>query len=101
MGDGKMRLKIPDMFRDPYTFEGIISKYEEIIREVSEIDMSRVSFIEPYSMVSFLLMGRSCFRKRGEKIKLLKTDPEIIQQSVLAPFLVYVLIKYKAFAFKL
>jgi len=78
-GDGRMRLTVPDMFRDPYTFEGIISKYEEIINEVSEIDMSRVSFIEPYSMVSFLLMGRSCFRKRGEKIRLVNIPIHIHQ----------------------
>lgn len=74
-----MRITVPDMFRDPYTFEGIIAKYGQIIADVSEIDMSRVSFIEPYSMVSFLLMGRSCFRKRGERLKLVNIPIHIHQ----------------------
>lgn len=74
-----MRIIVPDMFRDPYTFEGIIAKYGEIAASVSEIDMSRVSFIEPYSMVSFLLMGRSCFRKRGERLKLINIPIHIHQ----------------------
>ncbi len=74
-----MRLTVPDMFRDPYTFERIIAKYGQIVSDVSEIDMSRVSFIEPYSMVSFLLMGRSCFRKRGEKLKLVNIPIHIHQ----------------------
>lgn len=74
-----MRITVPDMFRDPYTFEGIIAKYGQIIADASEIDMSRVSFIEPYSMVSFLLMGRSCFRKRGEKLKLVNVPIHIHQ----------------------
>lgn len=74
-----MRITVPDMFRDPYTFEGIIAKYAQIAEGVTEIDMSRVSFIEPYSMVSFLLMGRSIFRKRGERLKLVNIPIHIHQ----------------------
>ena len=67
------------MFRDPYTFEGIIAKYNDSAETLSEIDMSRVSFIEPYSMVSFLLMGRNSLRKRGEKIRLVNIPIHIHQ----------------------
>ena len=74
-----MRMTVPDMFRDPYTFEGIIAKYNDIAETISEIDMSRVSFIEPYSMVSFLLMGRNSLRKRGEKIRLVNIPIHIHQ----------------------
>ncbi len=74
-----MRMTVPDMFRDPYTFEGIIAKYNDSAETLSEIDMSRVSFIEPYSMVSFLLMGRNSLRKRGEKIRLVNIPIHIHQ----------------------
>lgn len=74
-----MRITLPDMFRDPYTFEGIISRCNENAADLSEIDMSRVSFIEPYSMVSFLLMGRNNLRKKGEKIKLVNIPIHIHQ----------------------
>ena len=74
-----MRLPVPDMFRDPYPFEGIIAKYNEIAEALAEVDMSRVSFIEPYSMVSFLLMGRNSLRKKGEKVRLINIPIHIHQ----------------------
>ena len=39
---------IPDKFKDPFSFEEIINNYDNIVNNSRIIDMSRVSFIEPY-----------------------------------------------------
>ena len=61
---------IPDRFRDPYIFENILSMQEEFFKEKIVLDLSKVSFMEPYSMLSFLILGRNYLRKTGEKLKL-------------------------------
>ncbi|MCL1865098.1 MAG: hypothetical protein FWF73_04730 [Spirochaetes bacterium] len=61
---------IPDRFGDPYIFENILSMQEEIFKEKTILDLSKVSFMEPYSMLSFLILGRNYLRKTGEKLKL-------------------------------
>ncbi|MCL1833117.1 MAG: hypothetical protein FWG49_01320 [Leptospirales bacterium] len=66
----KNTLMIPDRFRDPYIFENILSIQEEIFKEETVLDLSKVSFMEPYSMLSFLILGRNYLRKTGEKLKL-------------------------------
>ncbi|HNX23124.1 MAG TPA: ATP-binding protein [Spirochaetota bacterium] len=70
---------IPDRFRDPYIFENVLSMQEEIFSENAVLDLSRVAFMEPYSMLSFLLIGRNYLRKSGEKLKLVNV-PIHIQQ---------------------
>ena len=70
MSASKNIVMIPDRFRDPYIFENILSMQEEIFKEKTILDMSKVSFMEPYSMLSFLLLGRNYLRKTGEKLKL-------------------------------
>jgi anti-sigma regulatory factor (Ser/Thr protein kinase) len=52
---------------------------EEIFSENAVLDLSRVAFMEPYSMLSFLLIGRNYLRKSGEKLKLVNV-PIHIQQ---------------------
>ncbi len=69
---------LPDRMRDPYTFENIISMHEDILR-AGAVDLSRVGFIEPYSMVSLLLMGRSFLRQKGEKLKLVNIPVHLNQ----------------------
>jgi anti-anti-sigma regulatory factor len=66
----KNTVMIPDRFRDPYIFENILSMQEEIFREKIILDLSKVSFMEPYSMLSFLILGRNYFRKTGDKLQL-------------------------------
>ena len=61
---------IPDKFRDPYIFESILSMQEDIFKEKTVLDLSKVSFMEPYSMLLFLILGRNYLRKTGEKLKL-------------------------------
>ena len=70
---------IPDRFRDPYIFENVLSMQGDIFSENTVLDLSRVAFMEPYSMLSFLLMGRNYLRSNGEKLKLVNV-PVHIQQ---------------------
>ena len=69
---------LPDRCRDPYTFENVISIQDEILKRGC-VDMSRLEFIEPYSMVSLLLMGRNFLRQRGEKLKLVNIPMHLNQ----------------------
>jgi len=78
---------MPDRFRDPYIFENILSMNSAILESGSVIDLSRVAFIEPYSMVSFLLMGRNYLRKRGERIRLVNIPVHIHQYMIRMDFL--------------
>lgn len=70
---------VPDKFRDPYIFENVLSMQNEIFSEKASLDLSRVAFMEPYSMLSFMLMGRNYLRNNGEKLKLINV-PIHIQQ---------------------
>jgi len=70
---------LPDRFRDPYTFESVLSINSSLLESSGTVDMSRIAFIEPYSMISFLLMGRNFLRKRGEKLKLIHIPIHIHQ----------------------
>jgi anti-sigma regulatory factor (Ser/Thr protein kinase) len=63
-------LTLPNRFKDPYDFEYIIDLQEKILDTSEELNFSRISFIEPYSMLSFLLLGRNHLRKSGNKLKL-------------------------------
>ena len=70
---------VPDRFRDPYIFENILSMQDRVFSERAALDLSRVAFMEPYSMLSFLIMGRNYLRSIGEKLKLVNV-PIHIQQ---------------------
>jgi anti-sigma regulatory factor (Ser/Thr protein kinase) len=76
---GNSNIIIPDRFRDPYIFENILSMQDEILSGNSALDLSRVAFMEPYSMLSFLIMGRNYLRSNGEKLRLVNV-PIHIQQ---------------------
>ena len=68
--DGSEIITLPDRFRDPYYFEEVIDCKEEIITRSSSLDCSKIAFIEPYSMISLLLIGKIFLRNRGERLKL-------------------------------
>jgi len=78
---------MPDRFRDPYIFENILAMNESVLESCGVIDMSRVAFVEPYSMLSFLLMGRNYLRKRGERIRLVNIPLQIHQYLTRMDFL--------------
>jgi len=63
-------LTVPNRFKEPYDFEYVIDLQEQILGGADELDLSRISFIEPYSMLSLLLIGRNYLRKKGTKLKL-------------------------------
>jgi anti-sigma regulatory factor (Ser/Thr protein kinase) len=74
MPGGKMDksaiVTLPNRFRDPYDFEYVIDLRDAIMGGARSLDMSRVTFIEPYSMLSLLLIGREYLRKTGTKLHL-------------------------------
>jgi hypothetical protein len=61
---------VPNRFKDQYEFEYVIDLQDKILGDVRELNLSRISFIEPYSMLSLLLMGRNYLRKSGNKLRL-------------------------------
>ena len=61
---------LPNRFKDPYDFEFVIDMQDTILGNTTELNLSRISFIEPYSMLSLLLIGRNYLRKRGTKLLL-------------------------------
>ncbi len=62
---------MPDRMRDPFLFEEILAGQQKIFTGSGILDLSHVSFVEPYSMVSLLLLGRNYLRGKGEKLKLI------------------------------
>jgi len=75
----KKTVLLPNKFRDPYTFEDVINLADAIVRDADCLDLSRISFIEPYSMLSFLLLGKMYLLKRGIKLKLIRIPLAIHQ----------------------
>lgn len=71
---------IPNNLKDTYSFEEIINVRENIYSNgITHIDMSRISFIEPYSMVSFAILGREYLRNTGKKLILVNIPLNINQ----------------------
>jgi len=72
-------ITIPNRLNDPFAFEEIISQQNEILEHGKGLDLSRVSFVEPFSMVNMLLLGRYFLRSRGEKLDLVNIPLSIHQ----------------------
>ena len=73
------RFPLGNRFKDPYNFEEIINDFDFIIKNVKELDFSNINFIEPYSMIFIILLGRNYLRKRGEKLKLINIPLNVHQ----------------------
>jgi hypothetical protein len=73
--------------RDPYLFEEIIDVHGNIISGYNAIDIGQISFIEPYSMLSFLLIGKKYLRNRSEKLRLINVPVNIHQYLMRMDFL--------------
>ncbi len=69
---------IDDKCKDQFNFEDIIGSVESVGAE-QDIDLSRLTFIEPYSMLSLLLLGRNHLRNTGEKHRLVNIPLSIHQ----------------------
>ena len=72
-------LVLPDKLKDPFFFEDVLDVQNKLRSNSLVLDFSGISFIEPYSMISLLLQGRSFLRKSGNKIRL-KNIPIVIGQ---------------------
>lgn len=72
-------ITIPNRLNDPFAFEEIISQQNEILEHGKGLDLSQVSFVEPFSMVNMLLLGRCFLRSRGEKLDLVNIPLSIHQ----------------------
>jgi len=73
-------LILADSMKDPYSFEYIIQQKDQLLtRRFAGMDLSRISFIEPYSLVSFLLLGRDYLRQTGERIMLVNIPIHVHQ----------------------
>lgn len=70
---------LPDKLRDPSNFEEVIENRDSILDSVKTLDLRRIAFIEPYSMLSLLLLGRHYLRNRSEKLRLVNIPINIHQ----------------------
>jgi len=73
-------LVVPNNFNDSYTFEEILNLQEPLYSgSITSLDLSPLTFIEPYSMVGLILLGRNYLRNTGRKL-VLKNIPLAIHQ---------------------
>ncbi len=64
-------IPVPDCLHDPFAFEEILALQNTIFSsQKGVLDLSSLSFIEPYSMLGLLLLGRNYMRNIGSKITL-------------------------------
>jgi hypothetical protein len=63
-------LILPNRMKDPFFLKILLALQEGVHGGVRAFDMSQITFIEPYSMVSLLLMGRNHLRGSGERLRL-------------------------------
>jgi anti-sigma regulatory factor (Ser/Thr protein kinase) len=69
---------LEDKLKDPWQFEELLNPASGVGTS-PQIDMSGVTFVEPFSMVAFLLLGRNHLRDTGERI-ILRNIPLNIHQ---------------------
>ena len=72
-------IQIQNSMRDQFGFEEIIREQDKIYKNSSCLDLSKITFIEPYSMLSLLLIGRNYLRQNGSRLKLVNTPFNILQ----------------------
>jgi anti-sigma regulatory factor (Ser/Thr protein kinase) len=73
-------LILPNSFNDSYTFEEILNLQNSLLSDgIKTLDLSQVSFIEPYSMIGLILLGRNHLRNTGMKLSI-KNMPLAIHQ---------------------
>lgn len=73
-------LIIPNKCRDSYSFEEIINLLPVIYeKRINALDLSNLVFVDPYSMVCLLLLGKHILKSTGEKLKLINIPVNIHQ----------------------
>lgn len=74
---------LPDQCKDPFGFETVIAQYNTIINnKVKGIDVSKVTFADPYSLLCLLLIGRSFLRLTGNKLMLYRMPAQLMQYAM-------------------
>ncbi|MCX8123154.1 MAG: ATP-binding protein [Spirochaetes bacterium] len=80
-------IQIPDQCKDPFSFEGVIALYQHIVgKNVKGLDLSQVTFIDPYSLICLLLLGRNYLRLTGNRLTLYRIPAQILQYAVRMDF---------------
>ena len=80
IADKSKTLVLTNVCKDLYSFEEVINLQSKIFdRDVKLIDLSNISFIEPYSMLGLLLLGRNHLRSTGKKLGLINIPHNIHQ----------------------
>jgi anti-sigma regulatory factor (Ser/Thr protein kinase) len=78
---------MPDSCKDIYSFENVLNWHQKIYEtKANTLDLSRISFIEPYSMLNLLLLGRNYLRASGEKLKITNVPLPIHQYLIRMDF---------------
>ncbi len=73
-------IQTPNGFKDSYSFEEIINLRDAVYSGKKKyLDLSRIDFIEPYSMIGLLVLGREHLRNTGEKLGLVNIPFNIHQ----------------------
>lgn len=73
-------IQLPDQCKDPFSFESVIALYQHIINQKAKgLDLSHVTFIDPYSLLCLLLIGRNYLRLTGSKLTLHRIPSQILQ----------------------
>jgi anti-sigma regulatory factor (Ser/Thr protein kinase) len=73
-------LVLSDSMKDPYSFESVIRQQGRLVSDrLKGIDLSGITFIEPYSLVSLMLLGRNYLRQTGERLLMVNIPIHIHQ----------------------
>ncbi|MBN1498533.1 MAG: ATP-binding protein [Spirochaetes bacterium] len=76
-------IQIPDCLKDIYLFEKFILFRKKIFTDGDcVLDLSNITFIEPYSMVGLILTGREYLRNTSEKITLINIPFSVLQYLI-------------------
>lgn len=86
--DRKNAIVLPNNCKDLFSFEEILGITGSLndIRDAS-LDLSRISFIEPYSMLNLMLIGRRYLRSTGDKLRLVNIPLTVHQYLARMDFL--------------
>jgi len=86
-------LILPDRLRDSFFFENVISQYNRYSQKIEGLDFSKIQFIDPYSMVFLLLIGRKYLRDNGKQLFIVNLPLDIRQYLVRMDFFKFNLFK--------
>ncbi|HNR88162.1 MAG TPA: ATP-binding protein [Spirochaetota bacterium] len=84
----KNAVVLPNNCKDLYSFEEVLSRTVSLADvRPDALDLSRISFIEPYSMLNLLLVGRNYLRATGDRLALINMPLTVHQYLARMDFL--------------